>query len=443
MRYIKHHQFVAVLLLLSCACFFVRYSIDTAAMNAVEVKVLKYTQQTYSTELVIKNDPQYANFSSKVVASDRAIDQRVIAVGDGKINDAIASLRVGDTISVQGYLSELDPYQQYREREHVVGIFHIDTLNDRRHSHSILDQATQKMRGVIEKGCSRLGRDERGVCEGLLIGNRTHIDRELYDTYRKAQLTHLLVASGANIAFLVGFIQPLLTRMRINTRSIILICVAVFYCVATRCEPSIVRACVMAIIPALADMRGMRISKSRIFITTLIACVLIDPFLVYRVGFWLSLCATGGLYFVSPILVKYVRYSILANTLGATLCVQPVLWVVFGFQLPVRWWASVIAVAIAEPLTTAGMVALALASFLSPSSWLSKGVTSLVHLGCATLNLTARIGASDTGYWLGCAFSLAGIIAYTCRYIAILRSRKSKKAMSGHGRQERILYYRR
>lgn len=417
---------------------FLRLEMENRAMASPHVAQLLQSQQTYKTVLTVENDPDYSHFSAKVVATDEVLDRRVIATGSAETNGQLASLEVGDTVFVSGYLVELTPYQTYKRHEHIVANFHVEEIADMKRSHSKVDVLTSRFRNAIEKGCSRLETNERGVCEGLLIGERSNIDQSLYDTYKDAQLTHLLVASGANIAFLVGFLSPLISRLRVNTRSILLILIALFYCAATRFEPSMLRASVMVIIPAIAMMRGYCVSNVKIFIGTLFACLLIDPFLLYRVGFWLSLCATGGLYFLSPIINVVVRSTLISNTLAATLCVQPVLWMTFGFSAPLRWWASVVAVAIAEPLTTIGMVIVVVVSFVSPHASISQLLISLFQLGANALNIIARIGASQEGLYLGGVFSAAGLIAYTYRYWTLRRANREERVDV----EKRVLHYR-
>ncbi len=425
------------LVVLCIAAIYFRLNMENNAMDAPLVVERLHSQQTYSTTLTIENDPDYSHFTAQVVTTDSVLDHRVIATGSAHMNGQLASLNVGDKISVTGNLVELTPYQTYKKHEHIVANFHVDEIHDLTRSHSVINTMTSRFRNTIERGCSRLEKAERGVCEGLLIGERSHIDKPLYDTYKKAQLTHLLVASGANIAFLVGFLAPVMTRLRVNTRCVLLISIALFYCAATRFEPSMLRASVMVIIPALAMMRGYKVSNIAIFAGTLVACLVIDPFLLYRVGFWLSLCATGGLYFVSPVINTLVRSTLISNTLAATLCVQPVLWLTFGLSAPLRWWASVVAIALAEPLSTVGMAAMVIVSFISPVNLIAQVLISLFHLGASALTLVAHIGASDAGAIAGAIFSGAGAIAYTYRYCALRRANR-EESHSG----KRVLHYR-
>lgn len=429
----------SLVLFVFCATgIFIRLNVDTHAMNSPIIKQRIVTQQSYVTQLTIDDDPEYSNFSAHVVATDRVLNHRIIAIGSGEINGHLASLQVGDTITVKGFLLKLAPYEGYKKREHIVARFHVDDITNISPMHSLVTRVTSKLRRTVETGCSRLGHDERGVCEGLLIGERIHIDNSLYETYKQAQLTHLLVASGANIAFLVGFLYPLLSRMSAHVRAMSLTGIALFYCAATRFEPSMIRACAMVVIPAISTMRGTKVTNVRIFVFTVVACAFLDPFLLFRAGFWLSFSAAGGLYFLAPVIKPIFASTIIANTLAATLCVQPVLWCVFGYIAPFRWWVSVLAIAIAEPLSSAGLFGVIVASAAGSTSFLSRCPLFFMKLGCAGLNSVARFGASDLGLWLGWFFCAIAVIAYTYRY-GMLMSMDREESVSGY---KRVLHYR-
>lgn len=438
--YLQDRLFQMALILICVLAIVFRLDIENNSMNSQEVKRLKNSQETYSTKLKVNNDPEFSNFTVKISATDLRLNRRVIAMGSSQVTNLISGAITGDEIIAVGYLSGLADFQRYRKYEHIVGVFNIESVLGIKHSSSLINESTQQLRDTVMKGCSRLEVDERGVCEGLLIGKRTNISHEVYKTYRDAQLTHLLVASGANIVFLMSFLGPVLNRLSRNLKTVSIVMVAIYYCAVTHFEPSILRACAMVAIPAVLSMRGFVLSKSQIFMWTILLCTLIDPFLIYRVGYWLSLCATAGLYFISPKMKLHIKSELVRNTLSATLCVQPVLWFEFGFQIPVKWWVSVFAIAIAEPLSTVGMVLIFIVSFLNPESFVSNLFEIPVQWGCLSLNYLAKIGSTSIGYWAGWFCSVSGLIAYT--YRGRSQMREARKSERSHVRKVSVLHYR-
>ena len=129
----------------------------------------------------------------------------------------------------------------------------------------------------------------------------------------------------------MAFLAPILIRLNLRTKFSLMCAIAIFYCIITRFEPSILRAAVMVCVPSVGRIRGYRLNKYKIYFFSIAVCLMIDPSLMYRVGFWLSSAATGGLYFLTPKIKHYIESELVASTLGATISVQPVLWISFGF----------------------------------------------------------------------------------------------------------------
>jgi competence protein ComEC len=64
----------------------------------------------------------------------------------------------------------------------------------------------------------------------------------------------------------------------------------------TRFEPSVLRAGVMAMLGSSAFVLGRQQSVARLLAWTVTILVLVDPMLVWSVGFWLSTGATAGVH---------------------------------------------------------------------------------------------------------------------------------------------------
>lgn len=363
----------------------------------------------------VKDDPQFKFFATKTIGIDKAIKKRVLIVGTSEASSILSTFEVGDQFEAQGYYSELGEFETYLKREHVVAKFTIEKVTQINSTSNMIEKLSTFSREQVSNGCARLSIDSQGICEGLLIGERSHISKLTYDKYRAAQLTHLLVASGANIVFILSFLSPILKRLSLRPRFTLMCAIAIFYCILTRFEPSILRATIMVCVPSISRIRGYRLKQSKIFLFSIAICLLIDPFLIYRVGFWLSSAATGGLYFLTPKIKEFVRSELVASTLAATIAVQPVLWLSFGFTWPFKWPISVVAIAIAEPLSTIGFVCTVITSYLDPNNMVSHLMSLLMDGGCVLLNISAGFGQAKVASYFGLILTVILLIAYTRR----------------------------
>src|SRR5262249_9589758 len=130
----------------------------------------------------------------------------------------------------------------------------------------------------------------------------------------------------------------------------------------TRFEPSVLRACVMAALAAFAIVLARPASTIRLLALAVTGLVLVDPLLVWSVGWWLSVGATAGIAgLAAPLAAGLPGPRALAEALAVTIAAQigvaPVSVSVFG-GLPVASIpANLLAVPVAGPLMVWGLPA--------------------------------------------------------------------------------------
>jgi len=145
--------------------------------------------------------------------------------------------------------------------------------------------------------------------------------------------------SGQNVAFVLAAALPLLRRLRPWWRWAATVALIVWFMALTRFEPSVLRAGVMAVLAATAYVRGQQVRPVRVLSLAVLGLVVIDPLLVWSVGFWLSVGATLGVCAVGPWLAprlpgpEWLRLP-MAVTLGAQAGVVLPSVLVFG-RLPI------------------------------------------------------------------------------------------------------------
>jgi competence protein ComEC len=173
----------------------------------------------------------------------------------------------------------------------------------------------------------------------------------------------------------------------------------VFGC-ATRFEPSVLRAEVMAAFAMAATFLGRPAPAGRMLCGAVVALLVADPFLLHSLGFALSVAATAAIVALAPALGERLPGPIwlrepLSVSFAAQLGVTPVLLAVQGSVPLISPLANLVAVPLAEPLTVVGF-ALATAAGLV-GSWAPR----LVALGFSPLaamlgwvRLVAHVGAA-------------------------------------------------
>jgi competence protein ComEC len=243
--------------------------------------------------------------------------------------------------------------------------------------------------------------------------------------------------SGANVAFVLALVGPLLRRSARTVRLLATVAVLVVFGAMTRWEPSVLRACAMAATSVVAAHVGRPSQGVRILALAATALLLVDPFLLRSVGFLLSCGASLGITLLAAPIARrlrgpaWLRESV-GTTLAAQLGVTPVLLSVFGSLPLVTVPANLLAVPLAGPLTTWGLTGGVAGGAVRTSAPALTGVLQLptrvlaqALLGLADLAGSApvSVGGRELAFAAMGALLVAAAVAVRRRRRRMLRRR--------------------
>ena len=294
---------------------------------------------------------------------------RIVVVHEGKRYEALVhgasswlvdGLADGTRIEVRGRLREA-PSTRWRRLavKHIVGVIEIDEVRlprgDPQSRMRGLERSSTVVRDVLGRGAAAMPGDDAALFSGLVYGDDSAQSRDVIERFRASGLAHLTAVSGQNVGYLLVLVAPMLRRRGRWTRLTLTIGVLVWFAVLTRCEPSVVRACGMAGVAAVFMAIGVRSRAIDVLSICVIVFVLIDPLLVWSVGWWLSVAGTFGLISFTPAIHRTIRHRSqrrwlaewIAPTLAAQIGVFPVSSMVFGWPnvwaIPANLFAAPVA----------------------------------------------------------------------------------------------------
>ncbi len=342
----------------------------------------------------------------------------VLVTAGGDVGPRLGLLSAGDQIELRGWFTPLaGPDTRLRWRHAVARFDAVELVSFEGPASPVLGVANQ-LRALVLGGTSRLPSTEQAVVAGFLLGDTRDVPRHVEDEFRAAGLTHLLAVSGANVAFVLALVAPILRRVGLATRLAAGVAVLVLFGTMTRWEPSVLRACAMAGCSMVALFLGRPAAGLRVLAIAAMGLLLVDPFLLHSVGFLLSCCASAGIAIFGPGFAarlrgpQWVRDG-LGVTLAAQLGVAPVLLPVFGGVPLVSLPANLLAVPLAGPLTVWGLLAGAAGTVLTP--WAPQVATALqmptlllVRAVLAIAALSARVPIMIDGRG-ACALIILGV----------------------------------
>ena len=307
-----------------------------------------------SFQLKIREVLKSNNYSDRYVAEIRVLNgQRASGeiIFTVPIDTTKTAFQVDYELLTYGVLNEirppLNPHQfDYRKYLEDLGIYHeLKIDNDgyylsKVHTSSIYGIAAFAQNKISSKlQQANFGKDELGVIQALLLGQRNSISTETYDNYKDAGAVHILAVSGLHIGILLLLLQflfrPLESLPKGKTIKLVAI-VLLLWCFAflAGLSASVVRAVTMFSFVAYALYLNRPSNSFNILALSMFFILLLfNPMLLFQVGFQMSYAAVFSIVWIYPMLQRFwfpkntiIRkvWQLLSVSMAAQLGVLPI-----------------------------------------------------------------------------------------------------------------------
>lgn len=268
----------------------------------------------------------------------RHLGVRYDAFARGAAAGVMTNLRAGESVELVGRVTRRDPSDRWRASRHVAGLIEVEHAMRPVRARGPFAVANAVHR-AMGQGAQDLPPAERGVLLGVSVGDRSAIPGAVGDDLRAAGLSHLTAVSGQHVALLLAMLAPVMRRVPVRPRAVAVAMVLAGFVVLTRGEPSVLRAVGMAVAVEMARSGGQHVRGVRVLGLTVTALLVIDPLLVWSVGFQLSVAATLGIAVgASRLAGRLPGPAYLTNLVAMGVCAQlavaPLAVAYFG-QVPV------------------------------------------------------------------------------------------------------------
>ncbi|MFD2169188.1 DNA internalization-related competence protein ComEC/Rec2 [Tumebacillus lipolyticus] len=319
-----------------------------------------YVGQQVTIEGTVVSEPTWKggtwSFHLRSAGGERAV-VRLKQSREQKVDD-------GDLLRIEGVLERLSPPKNpggFDARAYYgrLGIHYSLSAQahqkigraDRGLHGRLLVPLRQKLIGVVAQHFPGEGGD---VIAGLLFGITSEIDEETIDSFRVMGVVHILAVSGANVAMLLVPFLALLKRLNISERKrfALGIVLVLLYGGVTAGGPSVVRACVMAVVWCISRI----VSRDSDLLTSWALAgwiaLLINPLSLQDLGFQLTMILTLGLFTLTAPLRHLFHAlpdrlaSLFAITLAAELLSVPLVLTVTPTFTPISFFANLLIVPI-------------------------------------------------------------------------------------------------
>ncbi len=282
------------------------------------------------------NTYQIVGRATHILSGDTIVKVKGKLIAYFEKDSLSASLNYGDIIFIENNIQEVRPpqnpnafnfknflanqnifHQVYRRS----GQWYQGSGNEGNIIVSFAHQMRQKALETLE--ANNISGREFSVASALLLGYRDYLDEDLQREFAGAGAMHILCVSGLHVGIiflalniLLGFLKKLPRGKIIKTMVIIIL--IWFYAAITGFSPSVMRASTMFSFVAV----GQSFSRSTNIYNTLAASalflVILDPFIIKRIGFQLSYIAVISIVWLQPMFYKllYFKNPVLSYSWG-------------------------------------------------------------------------------------------------------------------------------
>ena len=138
------------------------------------------------------------------------------------------------------------------------------------------------------------GIDNNSYIYAFILGDSSHIDKDVYDSYKTNGITHLFALSGLHVSMFSSFIMYILNKLKCGEKKsfIIVSSFLIFYSFIASFSPSILRATFFFILSNINKTYYFFIKQKYLLFLTFIIMIVINPNYIFNYGFIMSFTIT-------------------------------------------------------------------------------------------------------------------------------------------------------
>ncbi|MEO9532968.1 MAG: ComEC/Rec2 family competence protein [Crocinitomicaceae bacterium] len=241
-------------------------------------------------------------------------------------DSAANNLRYGDVLYFTGRFNQISQNNNpkefnYRRYLRIHDIHHQLYLKSenwswQRNEGNSLVKSIFDLRHYLSEVIQESGMNDKNVmvANALLLGQKELLDKEVLRSYSSAGAMHVLAVSGLHVGIIMlilNFIFSPIKKRRAGKWLFLSLVVGGiwFYAIITGLSPSVLRAAVMFsfIVFGKELQRETNIYQSLMF--SAFVLILIEPYIIFQVGFQLSYLAVLGIVYLQPKISNWFYFS--------------------------------------------------------------------------------------------------------------------------------------
>ena len=235
-------------------------------------------------------------------------------------DNEVFDIKYGDKVLLDGTLSipknntipNTFNYKKYLNNNNIYYLLTVDNVISVEKSKNIF----YKFKNIIKSRIDNI--DKSGYLEAFIMGNKSNIDKNIFNTYKNNGVMHIFSVSGMHISILASIVLYLLNLVNKSENNIFfVIIVLIFYMILTNYQASIVRSVVFFSLLKILKYLKINIDNKDILLISISIILIIYPKYLYNIGFLYSSIISFSLIFYSNYFNrKYILNTILISTVS-------------------------------------------------------------------------------------------------------------------------------
>ena len=372
------------------------------------LKIHKDDKSIISAMAVVVKGPSEGEYNYKYTVKARTgkYKNKKFIVYINKKNKKL--LEYGDLVEIKGEYSAPEvarnykgfDYSQYLKTLNIYGTIKVEEAKiiNKNQLSPILISINNIKEKMIDNANRNMPKRTANLLLGILIGERDNIQEDIIESFRTANLSHILAVSGAHTSYIILGITYLISKSKTPKRIgyIITIIILLIFIIITGASYSVVRACIMAIVVIGAKICYRKENFFTSICISLIIILIQNPFAINDIGLKLSFMGTAGIVifnksitnFFIKLKIKQKIAEALSVTFSAQLMIMPITILNFNTISLTFFISNILASPLLGIIIIFGFISIFISSILNP---ISKILFLILHIFLELLILVSKV----------------------------------------------------
>lgn len=251
------------------------------------------------------------------------------------------NIKIGDTLKLNGKVkvpqnaknpSQFD-YARYLQFKNTFSLIYVNDKNYWKitkqaddFAGKFLRKLNDKRNEIIKIHAQNIKSPMLEILGGIIFGDdAVNPDEETKTSFINSGIFHILAASGMNVTLIFGIWFFFAVRLKFNYKFSIIsgILLILFYTCMTGFGPPIIRATLMLTLILIGKLIDKKTSTISLLFLVAFLMLLINPLMIFDIGFQLSFLVTFALILTSPLITFNFKFKPVNYILGA--CCIPII----------------------------------------------------------------------------------------------------------------------